>query len=127
MSANYITKAKGVIHNSGKSVKLQGKTHVILGKIPMISTLRALKRVPELCRMVNAYARKEYTQIPQKTVLMAVGGLIYLVSPIDAYPDVLPGGYIDDALVLEQILNAISDDVDEFSEWRKREYRKNEN
>ncbi len=114
-------RAKEVTGNKYKTEILSGRVWSLLEKVPVVSTLRALKRVPELCRMVSAYAKKEYTRVPKKTVIMAAGGLIYFVSPVDAYHDYLPGGYIDDAIVLEQILNAISDDVDDFSKWKRRE------
>ena len=29
-----------------------------------------------------------------------IGALVYFVSPVDALPDVLPGGYVDDLAVL---------------------------
>ncbi len=31
---------------------------------------------------------------------IAIGALIYLISPIDAVPDVLPGGLLDDLAVI---------------------------
>lgn len=36
------------------------------------------------------------------------GALIYFISPIDAFPDLLPGGYIDDLSTLLSAAAAIS-------------------
>jgi uncharacterized membrane protein YkvA (DUF1232 family) len=44
-------------------------------------------------------------------------GLLYLVSPIDLIPDFLPGGYIDDAMVLAIVIKQVSSDLDKYKEW----------
>ena len=37
---------------------------------------------------------------PQWARAVIIGELIYFISPVDAVPDVLPGGYVDDLAVL---------------------------
>ncbi len=122
MKRNYERGAERIISNAGKAGSMLDKVKGIFKRVPVISTMRALKRVPEMGRMVVSYARKEYTEIPKKTIYAAAAGLIYLVSPVDAYPDPLPGGYMDDIIVLERILDSISEDVDKYSDWRRYEH-----
>lgn len=45
------------------------------------------------------YAMEKGKATPQQ-ILTIIGALGYLISPIDAFPDVLPGGLLDDAGVI---------------------------
>jgi uncharacterized membrane protein YkvA (DUF1232 family) len=71
-----------------------------------------------LLRLTSAYAKGDYRVIPARTIVAAVGAVIYFVSPIDAIPDVIPGiGLVDDAAVLYFVVKAIASDLDDFRRW----------
>jgi uncharacterized membrane protein YkvA (DUF1232 family) len=71
-----------------------------------------------LMRMVRAYVRGEYRDVPWESIAVAIGAIIYFVSPVDAIPDVIPGvGYIDDAAVIAFVVVSIQGDLEEFREW----------
>ncbi|HOX45662.1 MAG TPA: DUF1232 domain-containing protein, partial [Myxococcota bacterium] len=56
-------------------------------------------------------ARFRPTELPWTTILAAVG-LVYVVSPVDAIPDVLvPIGFVDDAAVMAGAIAALSHDL----------------
>ena len=93
-------------------IKLSKKLEIVpgLGKI--------LSNVPILIDLVRAYIRKEYTNLPLGTIISIVGGLIYVLSPIDAIPDLLPMvGYLDDATVIAGIINLVGNDIAEYKAW----------
>ena len=53
--------------------------------------------------------------------IVPVVAAIYVVSPIDAIPDVVPvAGFADDAVVLGFVLNLVRGEVDEFMKWEAR-------
>jgi uncharacterized membrane protein YkvA (DUF1232 family) len=71
-----------------------------------------------LLRLINAYAKGDYRVIPARTIVAAVGAVIYFVSPVDAIPDVIPGiGFVDDAAVLYFVVKVIASDLDDFRRW----------
>jgi uncharacterized membrane protein YkvA (DUF1232 family) len=71
-----------------------------------------------LLRLTSAYAKGDYRVIPARTIVGAVGAVIYFVSPVDAIPDVIPGiGLVDDAAVLYFVVKAIATDLDDFRRW----------
>jgi uncharacterized membrane protein YkvA (DUF1232 family) len=72
-----------------------------------------------LFRLVRAWVRGEYRDIPRKSILWAVFAILYFLSPIDLIPDFLPGGYIDDMAVIAFVCNRIRGDLDDFLEWEK--------
>lgn len=82
----------------------------------------AWNSVSALMRMLQAYLGKRYTEVPWKTIVAAVGGLLYLVTPLDLTPDVLPGvGLLDDFVVIGMVVRSIAGDLRRFQEWEQGE------
>ena len=75
--------------------------------------------VRALTRLVAAYARGEYRDIPKTDLALIVAGLAYFVSPVDFVPDLLPGGFLDDAAVLAFVITLVRDHVDAFLAWEE--------
>jgi uncharacterized membrane protein YkvA (DUF1232 family) len=71
-----------------------------------------------LIRLLQAFSRHEYTDIPWGSIVMVIVGIIYFVSPIDLIPDFIPvAGYIDDAAVIAFVLRQVKVDLDKFIAW----------
>ena len=71
-----------------------------------------------LIRLVVAYARGLYRQIPVDKLVVVVAGLLYVVSPLDLIPDALPiAGFLDDAAVIGWVIKAVREELDAFREW----------
>lgn len=70
--------------------------------------------------MLKAYAKREYTEVPFRSITAVVGALLYVLMPLDALPDFILGfGLIDDAAVFGYALKLISDDVKRFGAWKE--------
>jgi uncharacterized membrane protein YkvA (DUF1232 family) len=70
-----------------------------------------------LFRLLRAYIRGDYRDIPWGSIVMVIVAIIYFVSPIDLIPDFLPGGFIDDAAVIAFVVAQIKVDLDNFLAW----------
>ena len=69
-------------------------------------------------RMVKAYAKQEYTNIPWQRLILIVTSIIYFVMPADVIPDFILGlGLLDDAALLGWTLKAVKSSVDDFRQW----------
>lgn len=69
-------------------------------------------------RMLKAYAKGEYTNIPWQSLILITASIIYFVMPVDLIPDFILGpGLIDDAALLGWTLKAVKSSVDSFAEW----------
>lgn len=80
----------------------------------------ALEHLPTLLRMVRAYAKGDYRELPTKTIVAAAAAVIYFLNPMDLIPDVIPGvGYVDDIAVLLFAVAALEEDLDAFTAWEK--------
>ena len=70
-----------------------------------------------LIRLVVAYARGHYREIPPDALVVVVTGLVYVVSPLDLIPDFLPGGLLDDAVVVAWVVKTVRGELDDFRAW----------
>jgi uncharacterized membrane protein YkvA (DUF1232 family) len=71
-----------------------------------------------LFRLLRAYIRRDYRDIPWGSIVLVIVAIIYFVSPIDLIPDILPGiGLIDDAAVIAFVVAQIKADLDNFLAW----------
>lgn len=65
--------------------------------------------------MIRSYINGEYRDIPVKSIILILAGLIYFVNPFDLIGDFLPGiGYVDDVTVILLILQSVEEDVLRF-------------
>ena len=60
-----------------------------------------------------------YDGVPVGTIAAIIGSLLYVLSPFDLVPDVIPLiGYLDDAAILALCMNFAKIDVDRYKEWK---------
>jgi len=58
-----------------------------------------------------------YKDVPVGSIIAIIIGLLYFVSPIDIIPDFVPGGLVDDVVVLGLIIRQVKSDLDKYKEW----------
>ncbi len=76
--------------------------------------------ITDLIGMLKAY--KNNTFAPSlKTLITIAGTLIYIFSPLDLVPDIIPiMGLIDDASITALCLASIKSDIERFREQQKK-------
>jgi uncharacterized membrane protein YkvA (DUF1232 family) len=69
-------------------------------------------------RLLRAYAKGEYREVPWGVLMAAVTALMYFLMPWDAIPDFLVGvGLIDDAVFIAFAAGQIRNDIQKFHQW----------
>lgn len=69
--------------------------------------------------LVRDYWRGSYRAVPGYSLLAIVLALLYVFSPLDFVPDVLPIlGLVDDALVALVCLSLVEKDLRAYEEWK---------
>lgn len=116
----FYEKAKKIIDDKDKVKEVLAKAKKIFKKLSNIPLLgRYLNDIAMLCDMISDYIDKSYTVVPIATIICILASIIYLVSPIDLLPDTLPGiGYLDDIGLMGVIIEALSNDINSYREWK---------
>ncbi len=78
----------------------------------------SLEELKALLRLALAYSRGDYRGISREKLLMAVGAILYFLSPLDLVPDFLGVlGLTDDAVVLAFFLRTLREEIGHFLAW----------
>ncbi|MBD5401203.1 DUF1232 domain-containing protein [bacterium] len=114
--------AIAIIEDENKWMKFKEKFEIFIKKAKKIPVLgRMIDDIVCMVSLVDSYVKKEYKDIPVATIISIVAALIYLLSPIDIIPDMIPIiGYLDDVAVLLFILNfGVDKDLEKYRLWQK--------
>lgn len=73
---------------------------------------RLVGRIRLLVMVGNDYLSGDYRRLPTSTIWALMFALLYVASPVDVIPDVVPGlGWLDDAFVVGLVIRAIRKDL----------------
>ena len=115
------SKAKEIIGDPNKWEGFKKKMYAFLEKaadIPVIGPV--VDDIVTMVEVVDSYVKKEYTNIPWISIVTIVCVLIYILSPIDLIPDVLPIiGYVDDVAVVFFALKLVGVDLNKYRKWQE--------
>lgn len=75
--------------------------------------------VKESIEMVMAWKDGEYTELSKNTVLLIVGGLIYIVNPLGIVPQFLKRLPLGEVLVIVYILKKIKEELNQYRIWKE--------
>ena len=95
-------KAKAYLNDDEKMEKLFRDFEDKLKLIPKIGNRAS--DIAVLLSLVRAYIKKQYTDVSPSTIMLAVAGLIYVVTPVDLIPDYILGLGADDVAVLAHLV-----------------------
>ncbi len=77
-----------------------------------------LSNIRLFARMILAYVRGDYREIPWRSIVLIIGALLYFVMPLDMIPDFIPAtGFVDDITVILLVFKAVSDDINAFKRY----------
>ena len=81
---------------------------------------KMINQIKLLFEMIRDYWKGEYRAVPWTSIAMAVGALVYFLSPVDLIPDFIPVvGYLDDAVVVGLAIKAIQGDLQAYCVHKK--------
>ncbi len=71
--------------------------------------------------LFNMLKDKDRFKLSKSTLAIIIGALLYVISPIDLVPDVIPVlGLIDDVAILAAATKAIADEIKRYKEWKEK-------
>ena len=110
------TQAEYITNNEDAFAKFLKSIETTLKKIPSVGNL--LSDIPLLVSLVKSYIDGEYKEIPYNSIVAVVATLLYVISPIDIIPDIIPVvGFTDDAMAVAFCIKMIHDDLEKYKTW----------
>ena len=77
------------------------------------------KQVKLAFEMLKDYKKKNYKNVPWKTIAIVTAAILYFLNPIDLIPDFMGLlGFTDDAIVLGFVFNSIREELIKYCNWR---------
>ena len=67
---------------------------------------------------VSDIIQGHYHNYNKSSIILALAGLIYVVSPIDFLPDFLPLGFLDDITIITWAIAKIAGELSKYSQWK---------
>ena len=111
------TEAEHITQDEDAFAAFLKNIEAVLKKVPGVGNL--LSDVPLLVSLVKSYVQGEYKEIPYNSIVAIVATLLYVISPVDLIPDVIPViGFADDAAAVAFCMKMIHDDLEKYKAWR---------
>lgn len=115
------SEAERILQDPAKTEETLSRAKKLLKKVenlPVISDVVA--EVETAIELVQSYIDGKYREVPLRVVIAVMGGLLYLLAPIDLIPDfLLPFGFFDDVAVLALIFSTgVSIELEHFRKWK---------
>jgi uncharacterized membrane protein YkvA (DUF1232 family) len=82
----------------------------------------AIGELRTLVRLIGAWSRAEYREVPRASLVLVAAAVLYFVVPLDVIPDFLFGvGLVDDIAVIGWVVRQVRRDLDAFRAWEARQ------
>lgn len=114
-------KAEEILKDKQKTQKTLGKAKKLLLKLRNMPVIgKIVDDIAETIEMIKDSVSGKYT-LPTRVLVSALGGIIYIVSPIDIIPDIIPVvGWLDDAAVFMLVLETgLSLELNKYRKWKR--------
>ena len=123
---------KELIYNAAKLTAKQAD-EIIQDALPIIEEIEEIDDLPKstkrlfvayerakiLFNMVKDVYKREYKAVDKLAVATAVLAIVYLVSPVDLIPDVIPGiGAVDDIAILSFAAGLCAKELERYDEFK---------
>lgn len=113
----WLSKAQGYLHTPQKIQELIPEVQNYILK-------KGLKEVKDTVILMTDYLKDVYSgrykNYNGTSLLFVIAALIYLVSPIDVIPDVLPVlGFTDDAAVIAFVFKEMQEELEKYTHYKK--------
>ena len=116
--ARALTDAKGCVDDRESLQALFNEAAKKAAAVPREPFKECWPYLQTMLRLVRAHHRGEYGQVPNDAFLWIVAALNYLIDSFDLIPDKTPFlGFVDDAAVIEFVVDRTRQTLDEFMIW----------
>lgn len=99
------------------------KVMALLAQLTLYFRKGGLDKVRNDLRLLASYIADvmhgRYKDYDRVSLTLALAAIIYVVSPLDVVPDVLPLGFVDDISIVTWAISRLTSELDKYASWRK--------
>ena len=107
----------GKLSDMKYKMKLNGRD--IFNKFSKSSLSQVWSDLICIFQLAKDWKNGVYTDIPKKSIIMIITGLIYFLLPVDLIGDIIPViGFVDDVTVLGFVIRQVDKDLEKYKEWK---------
>jgi len=107
-------------------IKHPGKIKQLLSTAQKYASKEGLVKVKDelitICSYVKDIFTGKYKEYDTFHLVVIIGALVYVVAPIDAVPDFIPGGFLDDTAILLWAAKEFSEELTMYKKYKKENY-----
>ena len=116
--AQAMNSAKSYVEDPDRLRDLVEEASAKAASLPKESFKESWTYFQTMLRLLRAYYRGNYREIPTTTLVVIIAAIIYVVNPFDLIPDWVPGiGLLDAAFILALAIRRTRQALDEFMLW----------
>lgn len=116
IKGNWMEKAKFIVSNPQMMNELLNKFSNSLSR-------QGLTDIKDYLLLMRDYLHDifvgKYKGYHATKLILIVAAIIYIVTPIDFFPDLLPGGLIDDVTIALWVLKEVGDELERYKDTPK--------
>ena len=118
------------LNKSNSILNDKAKMTALLSKLPIYLKKEGLKRVKEDLLLLKDYisdiVHGQYKDYGKRGLALAVAAIIYVISPLDVIPDIIPTGLLDDATIIAWAIVQLNSELEKYKRYRSGEDEKKE-
>ncbi len=114
--------AEELLKDAAQTRETLNKADKLLDKIKNMPVIgRIADDIATSIELIKDFIDGRYRRVPTRVIISALAGILYIISPIDLIPDIIPViGWLDDATVFALILNTgLAAELKEYRHWKK--------
>lgn len=119
LKASWLDKARVLTKNPQKVLGLLDVFRKYIGK----NGLKSIKAdTTILCNYVKDIIEGRYTEYKKTDLILVVGAIIYVVTPMDILPDfIMMLGLVDDVAIVSWAVNQLGEELSRYRQWREKQ------
>lgn len=121
LKGKWFAKSSSILSNKSKVLS-------ILATLHKYTKNGGLFRIRKDLNLLSAYitdiVHGRYHDYSKSSIIMALAGILYVISPLDVIPDFIFFGFADDIAIITWSLAKLSCELMKYEEWRKTQVQK---
>lgn len=113
------------IDKSNSLLTNKGKVLALLSQLTRYFRKGGLAKVQHDLRMLGSYINDithgRYKDYNGASLTLSVAAILYVVSPLDIVPDILPVGFLDDVAIVTWAVSCLNKELENYGLWRQKQ------